>query len=212
MPKTPTKNEGLSRKERLQVRKIVHENVDEKVHPIWQNVSVTAGTFGNTDLTNVALGSAIGDRENRKVVPRGLELNCYLTAGEANTMVRLMVVQWHPLNSSDGPDFAELFDLGAGSSYYPLNPYIAQQAQRKKFTVLYDQTHSMRAGYANGTKFVPIRVYNSLSSKRMRTLQYDVGTGSGIGAKNKLYLIYFSNNITSSNLIYQGQFKYHSGA
>lgn len=197
----------LNARQKKQVKRLVNKSQELRSFPVYETKNVSV-TFDATALSNIPQGDDVTDRNGLKVMPRALEINYEVAAGDPNNIVRVMVVKWTPNNGDDAPTEDEIF-YSVPSAQIPINPYVFEKSQRKKFVVLYDRIHYLNT-QDRSTQGGRIRLYNSSKRTKMPSIFFnDVGSNS---QKNGLYLITQSDSTATTHpqIVYSGVLKFFS--
>lgn len=176
----------LNRKQKSQVKRIVSAGEETRAFDTYETIAVS-NTGSITDLTTIAQGDAVNQREANLINPVSIRLFFTSILGDATNFCRYVVFRWHEDDTFDAPAPSDILALGnLGGIYAPFN--MTNYGQRKNFTILYDSIHRLDASYTTH--------FEAKKLKLKKKIVFDTGVNSG---KDHIYLLRISDSTTASH-------------
>lgn len=187
----------LSQKQKQQVKRMIVENDEIKKFPYYTTVNPST-TIGFVNLNAINVGDAITRRSGLKVIPRLLDIKYDVTVADATNDVRVVLFRWRPNNGDDLPQAGEILRLLEAPENDPMQSFVFEKSQSKKFKVLYDRTHYLN-NVANPREAGRIYIYNKKNNIKLVPMYFDAATGPTDPNKNGLYIMYWSDSSALSH-------------
>jgi len=139
------------------------------------------------DLSAVPVGTGINTRTGSAVHAKYLDLNMLFVIADTYNVMRVIVFEWFPSDTSDVPGSAELYSTaysaGNNEQYVALNP-----VKPSRFRVLQEFTVILDVAHVALHKKVNLRLKGSPS--------FDTGVNTG---KNHIYVAIVSDSTTATH-------------
>lgn len=207
----PNHQRLLSVKQRSQVRTMINKSEELKQFPVFKTVSIDTSLQFQRLCDIDTGGDTIVNRDGLKVIPRSFEMKYEVAAGDSLNVVRVMLIRWKPNTADDTPTQAKILRVESPvATQEPLQPFVFEKSNRKKFVVLYDRVHYLSTA-AKPNEGGTIRIYNTSKKSKMPAIFYNT-TAATSGRKNglQLCLISDSNAVTHPQIKYYGTLKFAS--
>lgn len=188
------------------VKKEIKKNTEIKQinYNATGNTNWVDGTMGVSNffqLTAVDQGNGANQRVGQFIDIKSLHLSYQIsvnggaiTINEHNPVVRVLVVQYHPLTASN-PNLLTFLEH-SGDSYVTMSPY--SQNNQYDYTILYDKTEILSDGCQSAGVLNtggPTRVYRNIWITGKKFMKRDVqyALTSTTQAKNNIYVFFLWN-------------------
>jgi len=155
-----------------------------KVKRFWAGTSSTTypSTTTFTDLSAVTVGTGNNTRTGTEITAKKLEINLLFVIADTYNIVRVIVFEWLPSDSSDVPSGGEIFSTayssGNNEQYCLLNPI-----RPSRFKVLKDITVNLDVAH--------VSLHRRLAFKMNHKVSFDTGGTTG---RNHLYMAIVSDS------------------
>jgi len=165
--------------------RVVNQILDSKMEKKWISQDYSS-TVSNTatliDLTSIGQGNNAITRVGASITVKSFEINSIFTIADTTNIIRMMVFEWIPSDTSDAPSSSELL-LTASSVLSPVLPY-----KPSRFKILYDKNLVLDT-------YHPI-LENKFKLKLDHQVQYDLSVDTG---SRHLYLYLQSDSGASAH-------------
>jgi len=148
--------------------RVVNQILDSKMEKKWIS-SDYSSTVSNAatliDLTSISVGNNAITRVGANITVKSFEMNCIFTLADTTNIIRMMIFEWIPSDTSDVPSSSELL-LTSSSVLSQTLPY-----KPSRFKILYDKNFVLDT-------YHPI-LENKLKLKLDHQVSYDLSVDTG---------------------------------
>lgn len=184
-------NPRLRKAVNTQIKRVISRQQEKK----FKDFSLTPTNLTTSGLSYVCSATLQGDgfdaRTGDEVMAKRFHLNYQFLCADTTNFCRIMVIQWHEDNAVSVPSSAIILQDPTNLPW--LSPVNEFNTQAKRFTVMYDRTHSIAL---NGTPNVLHRV--KLFGKKIPRKRLEYGNGVVTGV-DQIYVFAWSDSIAASH-------------
>lgn len=185
----------FNRKQRSAIKRIAKSGKEKNYFDTVSSSSAVSTTATVTKLTGIGQGDGQGQRLGDVVEMTSVEFNYSLatdagaSAGTLNTG-RILIIKWLVDDTDTSPLIGDILENGASTSF---GPFVGDQADRKKFQVIYDNHHLLTV--RDGPRCAVVVDKNRISCKGQK-IYFDNAATTG---KGHYYLVTCGNNPVGAN-------------
>lgn len=132
-----------------------------------------------TNLSPIAQGDLVSQRQGSKVDLSGIVFNYNLQSADAFNLVRVIVFQWYMDNASETPDISDLLQNTGSIQDVMVSPYLRKSGVQK-YRILLDKTHALNTDYSGGvTVTKPSKNFIKKGFRKSLSFANTATTGTG---------------------------------